>query len=202
MNRKRVSRAPGHRREQGMTLLVVMLLVIVAGLLGVTAASMGNVDERVARNARDQNIALQAAEAALRDARQDLLSDTTLDGAARSFAGATGATANCNAAGYRGFCMPAAAGATAVWKTALKDDARSVGFGEATARPNDERFRDASTQGGVRLQPRYVIEPISDPDEILLTGALHYVYRVTAIGYGAITGTEVIVQEVVRIPAM
>ena len=178
--------------QRGATLVVTLVLLVVVIILGVSAAVMGNLGERMARNSRDQNIALQAAEAALRDARQDILT-------ARRFNGGTGATATCDGAGFKGFCLAATTGAP-VWDRYLEDTARSVQYGELTARTAAQVFRDDSVPGGVRAQPRYVIEALPDPEGVSLRApsSSNWVYRITAIGYGALPGTQVIVQEVIR----
>jgi type IV pilus assembly protein PilX len=62
------SRAP-RLRERGATLVVALIFLIVMAMLGVTLAGVTNLEERMAGNTRDRDLALQAAEAALRDAQ-------------------------------------------------------------------------------------------------------------------------------------
>lgn len=185
--------SPGPRAQRGTALLIILLLLIVSGLMAVTAASVLNIDEKTARNARDQNVALQAAESALRDARTDIIKS-------RRFTGETGSTAACDGAGLKGFCIPSKT-ATPVWVTALRTSGSYVDFGEATSRAAAEKFKTDGTPGSVSQLPRYVIEPLVDEESTdLSSGPIHYVYRVTALGFGTMAGTEAIVQEVVRVP--
>ncbi len=193
---KKLQRLHSRKSQRGATLLLVMMLLVMAGLLAITAASMGTMDERVARNSRDQNVALQAAEAALRDARTDVFTSKSFGGEVRAFYGATGATANCNASGFKGVCT---ALTHAQVMDRLMSDTQSVEFGEVIARPAAQLFADSTEQGGVTRQPRYIVEVVPDPDDLSLTGPIKYVYRVTAIGFGSHAGTRSIVQEVVRV---
>lgn len=56
------------RQQQGAALIVTVLLMLVISLLGLTAMMRNNLDERMSFNQRDRQVALQAAEAALREA--------------------------------------------------------------------------------------------------------------------------------------
>lgn len=62
-------------RQQGAVLVVSLLLLLVMTLLGLGASQSTRLQERMAGNQRDQEIALQGAEASLR-AAEDLLSPT------------------------------------------------------------------------------------------------------------------------------
>jgi type IV pilus assembly protein PilX len=65
------------RRQRGAILVTSLLLLVVLTVLGVAMMRMTNMQERMAGNARDVNLALQGAEAALR-AGEDRLSPATL----------------------------------------------------------------------------------------------------------------------------
>lgn len=56
------------RRQRGAILVTSLLLLLVLTILGVAMMKMTNMQERMAGNTRDLNLALQASEAALRDA--------------------------------------------------------------------------------------------------------------------------------------
>ena len=60
------------RRQHGAVLIVALLFLVILTMLGLTAMSGTTMEERMAGNTRDINVALQAAEAALRDARRDI----------------------------------------------------------------------------------------------------------------------------------
>lgn len=59
-------------REGGFSLIVSLMMLIVIIILGVSASQMAINEERGARNDRDRQLAFQAAEAALKDAEQEI----------------------------------------------------------------------------------------------------------------------------------
>ncbi len=61
-----------HRRQQGITLPVTMLLLLAALTIGASAAQMAMLGEKAARAERDRLIAFQCAEDALMDAERDI----------------------------------------------------------------------------------------------------------------------------------
>lgn len=190
----RPARKPAPRASQrGMSLILVLLFLVILTLAGVAASTMSLSSERMARNSRDENIALQAAEAALRDARNDI-------GTSRKLSGLTGATSTCDRASFKAYCLPAVAGAKPAWEQYIDDAAHSAELGEFTGLTDTQKMPMVASAraNGVSKQPRYVIEPIPDLVGADLTKPPKYVYRVTAVGYGANPSTRVLVQEVVR----
>jgi type IV pilus assembly protein PilX len=59
-------------RQRGFSLLMILLMTAVLSLLALGAMNSSILQERMAGNARDRQVALQAAEAALRDAEADI----------------------------------------------------------------------------------------------------------------------------------
>ncbi|CAG2127553.1 PilX N-terminal domain-containing pilus assembly protein [Cupriavidus plantarum] len=174
---------------------MVLLFLVILTLAGVAASISSRSSELMARNARDENIALQAAESALRDARNDIMKKRLLKGL-------TGASDTCDTPGYKGYCTEPSSGQPR-WQQYIEDPARSVELGEITELTAAQKMPTTATvqSNGVWRQPRYIIEPTSDlnsGDDIKFNN-IKYVFRVTAIGYGANPTTRVIVQEVVRL---
>jgi type IV pilus assembly protein PilX len=62
--------------ERGAALIVALVMLLVMTVLGVTAARNTNLQERMAGNLRDNNLAFQAAERALREGETFLRSAT------------------------------------------------------------------------------------------------------------------------------
>lgn len=62
----------GHSRQQGAVLLVALIMLLLLTILGAAAMRDTNLQERMAGNMRDHNLAFQAAEAALRFAEQEV----------------------------------------------------------------------------------------------------------------------------------
>lgn len=182
---------PRRQDQRGISLVLVLLFLIILTLVGVAASVASLSAERMARNSRDQNIALQAAEAALRDARIDIT-------VTRKFIGRTGASETCDIPGFKGFCVPAVEGKP-VWERYLEDSAHSVELAEVTNQTAQKMPLVANAlAGGVSRQPRYVVESIPDLSGSLDPAKIKYVFRISAIGYGANPNTKVMVQEVVR----
>ncbi|MEO8019281.1 MAG: PilX N-terminal domain-containing pilus assembly protein [Pseudomonadota bacterium] len=59
-------------RQRGAVLVVALLMLLVMTVLGVTAMQMSRMEERMAGNSRDINLAFQGAEAGLRDSEERL----------------------------------------------------------------------------------------------------------------------------------
>lgn len=57
-------------RQGGATLVIAMLMLLVLTVLGLTTMNMTRLEERMAGNSRDVNLAFQGAEAGLRDAEE------------------------------------------------------------------------------------------------------------------------------------
>lgn len=73
---KSTPRIPG--RQDGAILVTSLLLLLILTVLGIAMMKMTNMQERMAGNTRDLNLALQGAEAGLRDAETRIRALTTL----------------------------------------------------------------------------------------------------------------------------
>ena len=141
MSRKFMRRASLGYSARGFSLIVVLLMTVVLAALALGALNTSVIQERMAGNARDKNIALQSAEAALRDAEVDIA--THLTAASPFVAGCDG-----------GLCVPpsmTATGATStpVWKTLAWDEAHTRRYGQYTG---------AVGLPDVASQPLYIVE--------------------------------------------
>lgn len=56
-----------HSRQRGITLILSLIFLLLLTILGVTAINMSTLQEKMSGNLRDQDVAFQAAESALRD---------------------------------------------------------------------------------------------------------------------------------------
>jgi type IV pilus assembly protein PilX len=68
------SKFPRHSKQSGVVLFVALILLLILSLIGVTAARMETVEERMSRNDDNHQIGMEAAEAALRAAEGGILS--------------------------------------------------------------------------------------------------------------------------------
>ena len=66
--------------ERGAVLIVGLLLLLVMTIIGVSSMQTTLLEEKMAGNLRDQDLALQAAESALRDAEAWLETIVTIGG--------------------------------------------------------------------------------------------------------------------------
>ncbi len=170
---------PMHRRparfgQRGAALIVALVLLLVVTVLGVTSMRTTTLQERMAGNLRDNHLAFQAAEAALRDG-EELLQGATVP----AFDGSGGLLPRQSGAGSAEYWNAHA------WLTNSRVASRLDGA-DMTAAP-----------------ARYVIEelpPITGEGDSLRFGPLPEVgfYRVTAMGVGGTTDAVVILQTIYR----
>lgn len=198
--------ARGHARggEDGVVLVVALCVLLAVMLLGVSAAQLALQGEKAARGERDRLTALQAAEEALMDAKNDIEGGAGALGRSAMFApgSASGFVAGCGTGADgdgHGLCLRAPEGEAPLWQSVdFNDDgaatARSVPYGEFTGArmPTGEGFLPFR-------RPRYIIELLPDAQAGQAGGQPpRYVYRVTAVGFGARAGSEVRLQSLYR----
>ncbi len=75
---KSAARSPSPRaRQRGLSLVTTLVLMLATLGLGVAVMSVNAMEERMIANTKDRDLALQAAEAALRDGEQDVASNVS-----------------------------------------------------------------------------------------------------------------------------
>ncbi|HQU16868.1 MAG: pilus assembly PilX family protein [Gammaproteobacteria bacterium] len=164
MNRKQVCPL---RAQAGSALIVSLLILIVLTVLGVAAMSTNSLEEKMAGNTRQSDLAFQSAESALRDGEIDLSTNNP-----------TGYNSACTS----GLCLPSTTGIS-VWQTVnWATNARAYGA-----------YTGAAALAGVP-KPAYIIEqmpPAVTPGcNLGQTGTYNngpcsfQVYRITARGTG------------------
>ncbi len=159
-------------RQCGMAVLLSLMLLVIVLLLGTSAAQLSLQGTRVARAARDRDVAFQAAEAAVADAEHDLE----------------------NGSAVLTPCTPAPAWQKVDLSGGEDAGACSVEFGAHTGASFDV------ADGALPFKrPRYLIERLvchQPGDEAVAGAPAHYCYRVTAIGFGPQADTEVVLQTI------
>jgi type IV pilus assembly protein PilX len=204
--RNRSSRLSWHlaKREQGAALFVSLMMLIVVLILSISMSTISMQGEKASRNDRDRQIALMAAEAALKDAEMDIDPQTVIAGSrADTFdpksnlffeAGCAKGDANL----YQGMCLPALQGQTPVW---FVNDLASDASGSASVKFG--RFTGQSMVIGkgsfpAKL-PRYIIEAVQDLEAGRKADEqTKYLFRITAVGFGANENTQVVLQSFYR----
>lgn len=166
--------------QSGAVLIISLIMLLLLTLIGTTAMQTSTLEEKMAGNLRDRDIAFQAAESALRDAENDIAVLPSRISGFTNFAvdcGAATASTTDNGLCYNGAVNEYS---PAIWTTVSMTAAPSVAFGSitgATAIPN------------VSAQPRYIIEG--------LPGAGVY-YRITARAQGINANTVVWLQSIYK----
>ncbi len=204
-------------RQQGITLVVVLMILLVVTVLGIGAAQVSLTGERSARADRDYQIALQSAEAALIDAEFDIRGPNTFVANRMaifesSTEGSEGASAlgfpdlGCNDGSgnplFRGLCQPSLTDQP-VWLEAGLDTnvgrvaGNTVEFGTFTGR----NFGAGAVGVQPSKPPRYIIErrilaQVGGAAE--LTGKKIAGYQITAIGFGPRPEIQAVLQTVFR----
>lgn len=151
--------------QRGVTLILALIFLAILMLLGVTVAQTSSMEERMAGNTRDRDVAFQSAEAAI-DAAETALKALPTDAAGKITTAFDGSTA-----GYVAY-DPASDSDADHW------NAYNWASASVTA---------GFSLGQVAVQPQYVIEKLPDV-------ATTQRFRVTARGSGSSSNTVVILQ--------
>jgi type IV pilus assembly protein PilX len=159
------------RKQCGSVLAIALIFLLLMTLLGVTAMRTTTMQERMAGNVRDRNLAFQAAEVALREGERFIVANPA----------ATYSNAD-------GLYQPPGAGEHNHWDVI-------DWLADGTSRVTSDSLDD------VTRQPRYIIEEMAagsteipasvEADEPLTETRA---YRVTAMGWGGNTNTQVMLQ--------
>jgi type IV pilus assembly protein PilX len=189
--------------QYGGALITSLIMLIAVTMLMLSVMRNNNVEERMAGNARDWNLAFQAAEAALRDAERLILPGAKFTGMTGFAEGCSEETVNGTEIIPAGLCLVSTNG-TPIWValannqdpgwTSGQDTGKSIQYGKYTT---------VAALPDVAAQPRYIIEAISVPEAGSIKkpqagGNFNYFYRVTAVGFGANTSSRVMLQAVYR----
>ena len=183
--RKRLRRA---RAQRGLSLITTLLFMVAALVLGVSVMGVNVMQERIIGNTRDRDFALQAAEAALRDAEQDV----SVNRPDRSAFSAT-----CVA----GLCIPPTQRSPLPATAALPVD-KQPGFDWATTANvrTYGQFTAAAALPGVSQAPVYVVEMLGNlgptGSVVLGTPPTGAGYRITVRASGARAETVVFLQSI------
>lgn len=188
------------RRESGASLLVALIMTALITMLGLSATQLALQSEKGSRNLRDRQIALESAQMALLDARNEIFGAGSRN-ALFSDTSAMHFSDDCNRASATliGLCSFTASAAGNDW---LK-----VPFNEkdAGARQYAEygQFTGASMQTGVgsltAMKPRYIIDVLRSQEMGRCADCpseQKVLYRVTAVGFGVRNTTQVMLQAV------
>jgi type IV pilus assembly protein PilX len=191
-------------QQRGATLIVSLVMLSVVLLLATSLASNALMGERAARNERDRQVAMHAAEAALLDAETDIENSTAITSRSALFSpnSAQGFSEGCGRGDenkYQGLCLNSASEKKAAWLTVDLADASShsasVPYGRFTGKTLPH-----SSSGAAQFPsqlPRYIIELMLDSAAGRATRPSR-LYRITAIGFGSDSSNQVVMQSFYR----
>ncbi len=177
-------------RQRGAALLTGLIFMVILTLLGITAARMAGLEEKMSGNMRDRSLAMQAAEMALRDAERDIRGPAAGSTRNPPISGISDFVASCT----DGLCYNGANGdangddwkITPIWTAVSMTAAPSVPYGANTG---------ADPIDGVSAPPRYLIEGIRKTP----SGSTEaFYYRITVRAQGGNPNTVVWLQEVFK----
>jgi type IV pilus assembly protein PilX len=189
MNMKRNQSLLLFKKNQGMTLIISLILLLMVSLIGMSVLNVSTVEEKMAGGTRDKDLAFQAAEIALRRAEEFIRT---------SVSGTAGFTTNCNA----GLCAELPLNSTVMrWED---DTLCSANTKIWNCDKSKEVDLTQISVGSFSQNPRYFIELLKDIDytdspQVNNQGDQApedkvQVYRITAIGYGGSTNSSVLLQ--------
>jgi type IV pilus assembly protein PilX len=167
-------------RQCGAVLVVSLLLLLIMTVIGVAAMSTNSLEERIAGNLGDRDLAFQAAESGVRACEGYVLNNTL----AGQF------DAQCT----NGLCVPSTS-TTQVWESAARWEP-----------DNGTSQQVAQALQGVAAQPRYIVEDVTSlfgclPGESCVVGYGQTpvsLYRCTARAVGGTTTAVVMNQSVYK----
>ena len=163
-----------HKAQRGAVLVIALIMLLAMTLIGVTGLSTTTMQERMAGNLREINIAFQAAEAALREGENYLTAATLPD-----------------FNGSNGLYQPAPGGTPQVWAVSSNWSGTASRPYQGDLDTDDVELADA---------PRYIIEelaPVPAPGGTLSSDAPAPetgMYRITARAFGRSDTTVVMLQ--------
>ncbi|APW46938.1 type IV pilus assembly protein PilX [Rhodoferax antarcticus ANT.BR] len=183
------------RSQAGVSLVIVMIFLVILSGLAITAMQGSTFSARIAGNESDRTLAFQAAEAALKDAENDIRSQLSSGAVCPVTSTLCRADPIDKGNGFdtacpNGRCNPNVG--SPIWETssrwtnaspanntAISDGSVVYGF-----------YTGAAALPVVAQRPRYLIEYFPKYEAT--------VYRVTALGYGANATTRVMLQTSVK----
>lgn len=174
--------------QRGAALLTGLIFLVILTLLTLSAMKATSLEERMAGNARDQDIAFQAAEAAIRDVMLNRI--PTLSPASAFVAG-------CAA----GLCLPD--NVTPVWTTISNNNEWNTAKTAQYPAPSATGGSAAPALANVVAQPSYIIEYVPGafaPEGFSMDANARGVtaYRITARGWGRTPQAAVTLQSTIH----
>lgn len=172
--------------QRGAVLVVCLLVLLMMTLIGVTGMQSTSLEEKMAGNTRDRNLAFQAAESALRAGQNFLLTNPFV--------------VNC-ATGFRKSVFYYDLNCDGTNDTDANGNPIPVWQNPTLWSGNTTIAYDAGTLSNMAAAPRYIIEELPKTCQVKVnpcpSGSLVGAYRITARGTGGSLDAVVILQAMV-----
>jgi len=169
--------------ERGAVLITGLVFLVVLLMIVVSVMRSGTLEERMASNALDRQLALQAAEAVSRDAQVAFFTTPVSPFDPFDISGFTSACTN-------GLCGVPAAGSTPLWKnTSAWTTTKTRTFASSASNITQLATNCTPPTGFTDCQPRYFIEPVGFEGGQIGMICPKVIYRVTARGVGKDSST-------------
>ena len=193
-----------HPRQNGSVLIIGLVMLLLITFIGISAISTSKLEMKMANNDRSRQLAMQAAEAALREGEQvaastnaaSLASDTCSGGYCTTRGGyVAGSVARINTSRSADWCDAADGYIPERWQSGCGGTSLEVW---TTAGRSFEYSGTAIPD--VVQAPRYIIEYIQDVDcyDAPVDSFGCQLFRITALGYGSSTNNPIMLQSVFR----
>lgn len=181
------------QKQRGATFVTGLIFLVVLTLFGITAMKTASMEERMSGNLRDRNVALQAAEMALRYAEQHIRDNDPTTNTPSPVDGVVDFDTICTA----GLCYYGAGvvePASPAWITYCTPNCPINYVAGTVFRVDGVAYIAPALPAGL-LAPTYIIEGIKKTPP---GSGERYYYRITVRAQGARQGTVVQLQEIFR----
>lgn len=162
------------KHQSGVVLVITIIMLLLLSMIAVTGMQVTGIEEKMASNTKDKEIAFQAAEIALRYAEIDIDTSGRIDGTANGFSN------NC----ANGLCVNAA-------QTAFNNiedfESDAVAIDVNNGNISSTSFPEFAEQ------PKYLITAINTTFDGGVTNTI--IYQITAFGTGRVSTTKSVLQE-------
>jgi len=180
--------------QNGVVLIMALVILFAMTLIGITSMNTTSLEERIASNYRDRQVAFQAAEAALRQGERDASSATNSAFIESNY------TDKCTSVNGNGLCDCSAISTSCktYWTDILDAPISDVAWNVSTT----HRTYTGGLQG-VSTPAKYIIEFMGYicPSSVACIAAPGHpkMFRVTALATGKTNGSKVMLQSTFKV---
>ena len=192
-----------HQQQNGSVLIIGLVMLLLITFIGISAISTSRLEMKMANNDRSRQLAMQAAEAALREGEQVVASTNAASLALAVNGGDTCSGGYCTTRGL--YISDKNTNQNAEWCDSDYIPERwQTGCGGTSLEVWTTAGRSFEYSGtaipDVVQAPRYIIEYIRDVDcyDSPVDSFGCQLFRITALGYGSSTNSPIMLQSVFR----